>query len=71
MASFLGRDWLSKIHLDWTKLCNNHAYYSLSVQDILAVNSSVFSPELGTLKDAMATIVPVLKKDGTLRICGT
>ena len=54
--SLLGRDWLSKIHLDWTELCNNHACYSLSLQDILDVNSSVFSPELGTLKDATATI---------------
>ena len=117
--SLLGRDWLSKIRLDWTELCNNHACYSLSVQDILDVNSSVFSPELGTLKDVTATIqldpsaqsrfckartvpyalkgkiekeldrlvkqgviepisfsewaapiVPVLKKDGTVRICG-
>ena len=117
--SLLGRDWLSKIQLDWTELCNNHACYSLSLQDILEVNASVFSPELGTLKDATATIqldpsaqprfckartvpyalkgkieseldrlvkqgviepisfsewaapiVPVLKKDGTVRICG-
>ena len=117
--SLLGRDWLSKIRLDWTELCNNHACYSLSLQDILDVNSSVFSPELGTLKDATATIqrdpsaqprfckartvpyalkgkiekeldrlvkqgviepisfsewaapiVPVLKKDSTVRICG-
>ena len=117
--SLLGRDWLSKIRLDWTELCNNHACYSLSLQDILDGNSSVFSPELGTLKGATATIqldpsaqprfckartvpyalkgkiekeldrlvkqgviepisfsewaapiVPVLKKDGTVRICG-
>ena len=107
------------MRLDWTELCNNHACYSLSLQDILDVNSSVFSPELGTLKDAVATIqldpstqprfckattvpyplkgkiekeldrlvkqgviepvsfsewaapiVPVLKKEGTVRICG-
>ena len=117
--SLLGRDWLSKIRLGWTELCNNHACYSLSLQDILDGNSSVFSPELGTLKGATATIqldpsaqpcfckartvpyalkgkiekeldrlmkqgviepiafsewaapiVPVLKKDGTVRICG-
>ena len=117
--SLLGRDWLSKIHLDWIELCNNHACYSLSVQDILDVNSSVFSLELGTLKGVTATIqlnpsahprfykartvsyvlkgkseieidwlvkqgiikpisfsewaatiVPVLKKDDTVRICG-
>ena len=54
--SLLGRDWLSKIRLDWTELCNNHACYSLSLQDILDGNSSVFSPELGTLKGATATI---------------
>ena len=117
--NLLGRDWLSRIRLDWTELCNNHACYSLSLQDILEGNSSVFSPELGTLKGITATIqldvsakpcfckartvpyslkgkiekeldrlvkegvikpitfsewaaliVPVLKKDGTVRICG-
>ena len=54
--SLLGRDWLSKIYLDWTELCNNHACYSLSLQDILDGNSSVFSPELGNLKGTTATI---------------
>ena len=34
----------------------NHACYSLSLQDILDINSSVFSPELGTLKGTTATI---------------
>ena len=97
----------------------NNACYSLSLQDTLDANSSVFSPELGTLKSTTATIyldasaqprfckprtvpyslkgkiekeldrlvnqgviepitfsewatpiVPVLKKDGTVRICG-
>ena len=118
-SSLLGRDWLTRIRLDWTELCNNHACYCLSLQDILDSNSSVFSPELGTLKGITATIqldasakpsfckartvpyslkgkieqeldwlvkqgviepitfsewaapiVPVLKKDGTVRICG-
>ena len=117
--NLLRRDWLSRIRLDWTELCNNHACYSLSLQDILEGNSSVFSLELGTLKDITATIqldvsakpcfckartvpyslkgkiekeldrlvkegvikpitfsewavpiVPVLKKDDTVRICG-
>ena len=54
--SLLGRDRFSRIHLDWIKLCNNHACYSLSLQDILERNSSVFSPELGTLKGVAATI---------------
>ena len=55
--SLFGRDWLTRIHLDWTELCNNnHACYSLSLQDILDSNSSVFSPELGTLKGITATI---------------
>ena len=48
--SLLGRGWLSKIRLDWTELFNNHACYSLCEQDILDVNSSMFSPDLGTLK---------------------
>ena len=54
--SLMGRDWLTRIRLDWTELCNNHACYSLSLQDILDSNSSVFSPELGTLKGITATI---------------
>ena len=54
--SLPGRDWLSKICLNLTELRNDHACYSLSLQDILDVKSSVFSPELGTLKGATATI---------------
>ena len=117
--SLLGRVWLTRIFLDWTELYNNHACYSLSLQGILDSNSSVFSPELSTLKGITTTvqldasakpcfckartvpyslkgkieqeldrlvkqgviepitfsewaapIVPVLKKDGTVRICG-
>ena len=49
----MGRDWLTRICLDWTELCNKHACYSL---DILDSNSSVVSPELGTLKGITATI---------------
>ena len=49
--SLFGRDWLMKLHLDWTQLCANHVCYSLSLQDILDEHSSVFSSELGTLKD--------------------
>ena len=54
--SLFGRDWLRKIHLDWTQLCANHVCYSLSLQGILDEYSSVFSPELGTLKDTSVTI---------------
>ena len=117
--SLLGRDWLTKICLDWTQLCNNHVCYSLSLQGIFADYSSVFDTELGTLKGFKATIhvdptaqprfckpravphalkekiekeldrlikqgviekikfsewaapiVPVMKKDGLVRICG-
>ena len=117
--SLFGRDWLTKLCLDWTQLCANHVCYSLSLQGILDKYTSVFSSELGTLKDTTVTIsldptaqpqfckgrtvpyalkgkiekeldrlvqqgvielitfsewaapiVPVLKKDGTVRICG-
>ena len=54
--SLFGRDWLMKIRLDWIQLCANHVCYSLSLQGILDVYSSVFSPELGTLKDTSVTI---------------
>ena len=116
----LGRDWLTKICLDWTNLfCVNHACYSLSLQGILDTYATIFNPELGALKGTTATIrvdptaqprfhkpravpyvlkakiekeldrlvqqgaiepieflewaapiVPVLKKDGSIRICG-
>ena len=118
-SSLLGRDWLTKIRLDWTQLCNNHVCYSLSLQGILADYSSVFDTELGNFKGFKATIrvdptaqphfckpravpyalkekigkeldrllkhgviekinfsewgapiVPVMKKDGSVRICG-
>lgn len=116
----LGRNWLTKIRLDWTNLfCVNHACYSLSLQGILDTYATVFNSELGVLKGTTATIrvdptaqprfhkpravpyalkakiekeldrliqqgviepiefsewaapiVPVLKKDGSIRICG-
>ena len=116
----LGRNWLTKIRLDWTNLfCVNHACYSLSLQGILETYATVFNSELGVLKGTTATIrvdptaqprfhkpravpyalkakiekeldrliqqgviepiefsewaapiVPVLKKDGSIRICG-
>jgi len=118
--SLLGRDWLTKIYLDWINLfCVNHTCYSLSLQGILDTYSTVFSSELGILKGTTTTIrvdppaqphfhklravpyalktkiekeldcliqqgviepvefsewaapiVPVLKKDGSIRICG-
>lgn len=55
--NLLGRDWLSRIHLDWTNLlCNNHACYSLSLQQILNNHATVFSSDLGTVKGITATI---------------
>ena len=45
-----------KLHLDWTQLCANHVCYSLSLQDILDEHSSVFSSELGSLKDTIVSI---------------
>ena len=54
--SLFGKDWLTKLKLDWTQLCANHVCYSLSLQDILDEYSSVFDLELGTLKDIAVTI---------------
>jgi len=45
-----------KIHLDWTGLCINNACCSLSLQDALVGNLSVFSSELGNLKDTTVKI---------------
>jgi len=63
--SLLGRDWLVKIHLDWTELCINYTCCSLSLQDTLEGNLSVFSSELGTLKDTTVTI----KSDSSAQSC--
>ena len=52
----LGRDWLTKIRLDWTHLWNNHLCYCVSLQGILADYSTVFNTELRTLKGFTATI---------------
>jgi len=55
--SLLGRDWLTKIRLDWTNLlCTNHACYSLSLQGLHVTYATVFSSELGILKGTAATI---------------
>ena len=54
--SLFGRDWLMKLRLDWAQLCDNHVCYSLSLQGILDEYSSVFTSELGTLKDSAVTI---------------
>ena len=54
--SLFGRDWLMTLRLDWTQLCANHVCYSLSLQGILDEHSSVFSSELGTLKDTTLSI---------------
>ena len=54
--SLFGRDWLMKLRLDWTQLCANHVCYPLSQQGILDEHTSVFSSELGTLKDTTVSI---------------
>ena len=51
--SLLGSDWLMKLCLDWTQLCANHVCYSLSLQDILDEHASIFSSELGMLKERL------------------
>ena len=116
--SLLGRDWLSKIRLNWAELYHTQQP-ALTVQDILDKHKTVFSSELGMVRgvtvklhvdpqarpkfyrprsvpyamrekveaeldrlrqqgiiepvqfsDWAAPIVPVLKQDGSVRICG-
>lgn len=45
-----------KFYLDWTQLCPNHVCYSLFLQGILDGYASVFSSELGTLKNTTVSI---------------
>ena len=115
--SLLGRDWLSRLRLDWKKILSVHTHRSLD--SILEAHEAVFKPELGTLRgmeaklhveaeaqplffrartvpfalrqkveqelerleqegvvepvtfsDWAAPIVPVMKGDGGVRICG-
>ena len=40
--NLFGRNWLMKLRLNWTHLCNNHVCYSLSLQGIPDEYSSVF-----------------------------
>ena len=116
--SLLGRDWLSKIRLNWAELYHTQQS-ALTLQDILGKHQTVFSSELGMVRettaklhvdpqarpkfyrprsvpyamrekvdveldrlhqqgiiepvqfsDWAAPIVPVLKQDGNVRICG-
>ena len=116
--SLLGRDWLSKIQLNWKDIYSVHVK-STSLKEVLASHSSLFKEELGTIKGATAKlhvvpdakprfccprsvpyalrsrvdqalekleadgiieavefsewaapIVPVVKQDGSIRICG-
>ncbi len=113
----LGRDWLTKLRLDWKSIFNLRTREG--VEDLLERHSEVFKPELGTVRgmkaklfvdpearpqfckarsvpyalrpkveaelerlekediivpvkvsDWATPIVPVLKSDGTVRICG-
>ena len=54
--SLYGRDWLMKLCLDWTQLCASQVCYSVSLLDILDEHASVFSSELGTLKNTTVLI---------------
>jgi len=107
--SLLGRDWLSCIKLDWTRL--NHVQGTLACQQILDKHDIIFEDELETIQgvtarfhinpDAQpkfykvrpvpyallskvedelikpvkfsewaAPVVPVVKPDGSIRLCG-
>ena len=113
--SLLGRDWLSRLRLDWKNILAVHTHPSLD--SILQSHEAIFKPELGTLRgmeaklhidteahllffkahtvpsalrlkveqelerleqgvvepvqfsDWAAPIVPVMKGDGSVRIC--
>ena len=52
--SLLGRDWLSKIKLDWKSL--NHISSFTSLEDVLGRHTAVFEQGLGKMNDATARI---------------
>nr|XP_024658736.1 uncharacterized protein K02A2.6-like [Maylandia zebra] len=77
-----GREWLRVIKLNWKDLKMVHAREQSgndNLEAVLKKHSAVFSKELGTMKGIKARltlrpdswgIVPVNKKDGSVRLCG-
>ena len=53
--SLLGRDWLSKIRLNWAELYHTQQS-ALTLQDILDKHQTVFSSELGMVREATAKL---------------
>ena len=54
--SLIGRDWLTKIHLDWQKLNHVQSTPSFSLQAILDCHCAVFRDELGLVRGTSAKI---------------
>ena len=53
--SLMGRDWLTKIRLDWGRLYNVQTELT-ELQKVLDNHKAVFCDELGLVKDAIAKI---------------
>ena len=53
--SLLGRDWLSKIQLNWKEIHKIHTKQA-SLEEILTDHSSLFKDELGTIKGTTAKL---------------
>ncbi|XP_027869143.1 uncharacterized protein K02A2.6-like [Xiphophorus couchianus] len=56
-ASLCGRNWLTKLRLNWQQIKYVGEPKQLSLNELLDTYSDVFKEELGTLKDIKATIV--------------
>ena len=52
--SLLGRDWLSKLKLNWKSIFSNQIQVTL--QDFLARHEAVFGPELGCIRGITAKL---------------
>ena len=53
--SFIGRDWLKEIRLDWGNLCKIQSHPS-KLQTVLDKQEVIFCDELGLVKDTTAKI---------------